>query len=396
LNEYNTVAMAVNDDGSVRFFEAKNGNTMNEVTLPLEGKTISSISAGAATTGVFSYGFSDGHALVFQERYKVTYPTGTQRVIVPEILYPFGEKQLLIDEQGQAIDLLSVQSYEDKTTFAAYTQDKRLVLKRFEKEVNFLDDTEFTIKEEAHEIVVEGASQLTNVKLDIDQRELYLVDNKGFVYYYDVQNLNKPRLIQKIKAVPTGVDITSFEFLTGGISVLVGRSDGQIDQWFPVRDKDNNYTLHNVRSFAEQDSPIIAIAPEQARKGFVTLDETGHLGIYHTTAHRTLLVEPFVDSDAVIALSPRANGLISITDKGDVTLLDIDNEHPDISWHSLWEKVWYESRDKPEYIWQSSSASNDFEPKFSLTPLTFGTIKAAFYAMLVAVPLAIIGEIFTA
>ena len=396
LNEYNTVAMAVNDDGGVRFFEAQNGNTMNEVTLPLQGKAISSVSAGAATTGVFSYGFADGHALVFKERYKVTYPTGTQRVIVPEITFPLGEKHLLIDDQGQAIDLLSVQSYEDKTTFAAYTEDKRLVLKRFEKEANFLDDTQFTITEKKHEIVVEGASQLTNVKLDIDQRELYLVDDRGFVYYYDVQNLDKPRLIQKIKAVPTGVDITSFEFLTGGISVLIGRSDGQIDQWFPVRDKDNNYTLHNVRSFDAQSSPIIAIAPEQARKGFVTLDESGHLGIYHTTAHRTLLVEPYVDNNAVIALSPRANGLISFTVNGDVRLLDIDNEHPDISWHSLWEKVWYESRDKPEYIWQSSSASNDFEPKFSLTPLTFGTIKAAFYAMLVAVPLAIMGAIFTA
>ncbi|MDC9725853.1 MAG: ABC transporter permease subunit, partial [Gammaproteobacteria bacterium] len=69
---------------------------------------------------------------------------------------------------------------------------------------------------------------------------------------------------------------------------------------------------------------------------------------------------------------------------------------PDVSWHSLWEKVWYESRDKPEHLWQSSSASNDFEPKFSLTPLTFGTLKAAFYAMAIAVPLAIFGAIFTA
>ncbi|HIC47316.1 ABC transporter permease subunit, partial [Methylophaga sp.] len=272
----------------------------------------------------------------------------------------------------------------------------RLILKRFEKEVDFLDDTQFTINEEKHEIPLTDVSDLTQVKLDVDQRELYLADDKGFIYYYDVQQLDKPRLIQKIKAVPTGVDITSFEFLTGGISILVGRSDGQIDQWFPVRDKDNNYTLHNVRSFDAQSSPIIAIAPEQARKGFLTLDKTGHLGIYHTTAHRTLLVEPYVDSEAVIGLSPRANGLISMTDNGDVKLLDIHNEHPDISWHSLWEKVWYESRDKPEYIWQSSSASNDFEPKFSLTPLTFGTIKAAFYAMLVAVPLAIMGAIFTA
>jgi len=396
LNEYNTVAMAVEASGMVRFFDAKTGKTMTETSLPLAGKTISTVSAGAATTGVFSYGFNDGSALVIKEKYKVTYPTGTQRVIVPEVTYPLGEKHVVIDDEGKSISLLSVQSYEDKTTFIAYTEDKRLILKRFEKEVDFLDDTQFTINEEKHEIPLTDVSDLTQVKLDVDQRELYLADDKGFIYYYDVQQLDKPRLIQKIKAVPTGVDITSFEFLTGGISILVGRSDGQIDQWFPVRDKDNNYTLHNVRSFDAQSSPIIAIAPEQARKGFLTLDKTGHLGIYHTTAHRTLLVEPYVDSEAVIGLSPRANGLISMTDNGDVKLLDIHNEHPDISWHSLWEKVWYESRDKPEYIWQSSSASNDFEPKFSLTPLTFGTIKAAFYAMLVAVPLAIMGAIFTA
>ncbi|MGD8812534.1 MAG: ABC transporter permease subunit, partial [Thioalkalispiraceae bacterium] len=49
-----------------------------------------------------------------------------------------------------------------------------------------------------------------------------------------------------------------------------------------------------------------------------------------------------------------------------------------------------------EYIWQSSSSSNDFEPKFSLMPLAFGTLKAAMYAMLFAVPLAIMGAIYTA
>jgi phosphate transport system permease protein len=62
----------------------------------------------------------------------------------------------------------------------------------------------------------------------------------------------------------------------------------------------------------------------------------------------------------------------------------------------LWDKVWYENYDGPQYIWQSSASSNDFEPKYSLMPLSFGTLKAAFYAMLLATPLAICGAIFTA
>lgn len=397
MNEYNDVALSVNADGTAKFFEAKNGNTMLDVTLPVDADAISSVAAGSAATGVYGYGLNDGRAFVFKRDYKITYPTGTQRVIIPSIEYPLGEKLIQVDPAGQPLKLLSVQSYDNQTTFAAVTADKRVVLKSISKEENFIDPTQFTLDEASAQIDLNGSASISHLQLDIDQRELYLVDDKGFIYFYDVQDTETPRLVQKVKAVPTGVSVTSFEFLTGGISVLVGRSDGQVDQWFPVRDKDNNYYLHNVRSFNEQSEPIVAIVPEQARKGFLTLDRSGKLGIYHTTAHRTLLVEPYLDTtEATLALSPRANGLISVSADGQVKKLHIDNEHPDISWHALWEKVWYESRQEPEHIWQSSSASNDFEPKFSLTPLTFGTIKAAFYAMLVAIPLAIMGAIYTA
>lgn len=397
MNEYNDVALSVNADGSAHFFKANSGETMLDVTFPVQGNAISSVAAGSASTGVYGYGLNDGTAFVFNLDYKITYPTGTQRVIVPSIEYPLGEERIQVDPQGRSLDMLSVQSYDNQTTFAAVTADKRVVLKSISKEENFIDPTQFTLDEESAQIDLNGSASISHIRLDIDQRELYLVDDKGYIYFYDVQDTEAPRLVQKVKGVPTGVSVTSFEFLTGGISILVGRSDGQIDQWFPVRDKDNNYSLHNVRSFDEQSEAIVAIVPEQARKGFLTLDRRGQLGIYHTTAHRTLLVEPFLNTaEATLALSPRANGLISVTNEGQIKKLHIDNEHPDISWHALWEKVWYESRQEPQHIWQSSSASNDFEPKFSLTPLTFGTIKAAFYAMLVAIPLAIMGAIYTA
>jgi phosphate transport system permease protein len=62
----------------------------------------------------------------------------------------------------------------------------------------------------------------------------------------------------------------------------------------------------------------------------------------------------------------------------------------------LWSKVWYENYDEPKYVWQSTAANTDFEPKLSLSPLTFGTLKAAFYAMLLAAPLAVAAAIYTA
>ena len=97
-----------------------------------------------------------------------------------------------------------------------------------------------------------------------------------------------------------------------------------------------------------------------------------------------------------LAIAPRADAMLMEDGAGATQFWRIDNPHPEISWSSIWGKVWYESRSQPEHIWQSSSASSDFEPKFSLTPLAYGTLKAAFYAMLFAVPMAIMGAVYTA
>ena len=47
----------------------------------------------------------------------------------------------------------------------------------------------------------------------------------------------------------------------------------------------------------------------------------------------------------------------------------------------------------PQYAWQSTSASTDFEPKFSLAPLIVGTLKAAFTALF-AIHVAALGAIY--
>lgn len=62
---------------------------------------------------------------------------------------------------------------------------------------------------------------------------------------------------------------------------------------------------------------------------------------------------------------------------------------------ALWGRVWYENYSEPDFVWQSSSASSDFEAKMSLTPLMFGTLKGCFYALIFAVPMALGAAVFT-
>ena len=84
-----------------------------------------------------------------------------------------------------------------------------------------------------------------------------------------------------------------------------------------------------------------------------------------------------------------------MTETGRVLSWSLDIPHPEISFKTLFGKVWYEGYAAPEYVWQSSSGSDDYEPKFSLTPLIYGTLKGTFYAMLFALPLALFGAIYT-
>ncbi|MCF8198151.1 MAG: ABC transporter permease subunit, partial [Sulfuritalea sp.] len=117
----------------------------------------------------------------------------------------------------------------------------------------------------------------------------------------------------------------------------------------------------------------------------------------YATSNRLLLTRSTgSDPVRVLGVAPRANALLVGAAPGQVKAARLHNDYPEISFHSLWQKVWYESYQEPEFNWQSSAATSDFEPKFSVAPLTFGTLKAAFYAMMVAVPLAVMGAIFAA
>ena len=135
--------------------------------------------------------------------------------------------------------------------------------------------------------------------------------------------------------------------------------------------------------------------PSRRDKSLLSIGADGTVHYDHMTSERHLLTLSGMHPVRLVGLNSRNNGLVGIDERGEAIVWSVDNPHPEISFQTLFGKVWYESYDEPEYVWQSSSGSDDFEPKMSLTPLIFGTIKGTAYAMLFAVPLALLGAIYT-
>ena len=96
-----------------------------------------------------------------------------------------------------------------------------------------------------------------------------------------------------------------------------------------------------------------------------------------------------------MVLAPHLNGLLAVRCDRRTSYWDIDVPHPEISLHTLFGKVWYEDYPEPTYTWQSAGATDAFEPKVSIGPLIFGTLKGSFYSLLFAVPIALLAAIYT-
>lgn len=395
MEEQTEVGMQVTRSGEVLFFNTENGKAIKRLLLPLPADTrILSFAEADPASDILAIGLSNGEALIFKHAYQLTYPNDI-RVITPRVEYPMGEASIKIDEDRLGLTRLAIQMDDEQATVVATTEDKRIVLKHFSLEESLLDDE---ISWESTLLSVPyPKDDITDILLNKEQRDLFLLTADGELSFYDVSDWEEgPELIQHLSVAEGQQKVTGISFLVGDISLLIASDNGTISQWFPVRDDAGKRIMTHIRTFSDLKGSVHTISGEQQRKGFIAANETGQLGLFHSTAHRTLLVETIADEKInYLGLGPRANAVLLQTDK-EIYFYRIHNEYPEVSWSALWGKVWYESYPKPEHIWQSSSASNDFEPKLSLIPISFGTLKAAFYAMLIAIPLSIMGAIFTA
>lgn len=394
MEEQAGLAVRYSDTGKAIFFDTDDGKVLGEEKLAgLDGATITSVSEDVPGSRMLALGLSDGRALVVKHKFAISYPNDV-RTVTPRIEYPYGEDPMKISAESLALQHLAVSDSEDQLMFAAIDTERKLLVVKFVKESSFLDD-EVTLEREA---VASQAEEIDteHLLLDPTQQHLYLASNSGELLHYDASDEELP-LWERVQLTPKGESLGSLELLVGGYSLLAGSDKGKVIQWFPVRDEHNHYKLTHIRGFDSQAKGIASIATEERRKGFLAADGEGRVGLYHATAHRTILVEQVSDSRIIhLSSSPRSNAFLAEDAEGRMHFWHVENEHPEVSWSSLWGKVHYEGYEGPSHTWQSSSADNDFEPKFSLTPLAFGTLKAAFYAMLIAVPLAILGAIYTA
>lgn len=380
------IAMEAQTSGGLVFFASRSGVPLHNDSLPLPaGSTVEQIVTDAGGSGLMAAGLSNGDVVLFDQGYRFA---GTG--IAPESRYPLGRRSFAMADAPVPLTALAISDGE-RQLLVAGSVDNQLVLTVFAKSNHLL--AKAVASESASVMLPAITGEIKQLLIDPEQTWLYVYSDSNRLTVINIRDIDHPYVQETLALTAPGVTVTDMVFLSGGISVLVGDSQGTITQWFMVR-SDNGAAFRPARSFRIGNDPVDKIVSERGRKGFLAADIKGVVGLFHTTSSRTLLSEPLARGRIdLMAVSPRGDYLLLVS-AGKTEFFAVDNPHPEISWSALWGKVWYESYPQADYVWQSSAA-NDGEVKLSLVPLTFGTLKAAFYTMLLATPLAIGAAIYT-
>ena len=381
VSENGEIALRIAQPGWLEFYNLEQQRRIAAFSLDME-----IIAAQRVYPTVNLYALLDRQQQLFfvQVQYPVSYDQG-QREITPTLQFPFGKQPLFLgaveqfDVQTQAEKLVVAHSSESTLTLS-YLQRANASLRQFKMQL--LDPP---------------------VQLIIGPRNewLYALSQRGDLEMLDIRSpSNVQRLLHGAIVAPDR-QFVSATALLGRYSLMVADSSGVLTQWGVVN-TGLGMGLEPIREF-KLSAPATQVIAEPRRKGFIAVEtevdtETdAQLRLMYPTSHRDI-ARRRANITALMpkAISPRADALIVANSAQSIQVYVLDNQHPEISFSALWAKVWYEGYVEPIFSWQSSSADNDFEAKFSLTPLAFGTLKAAFYALLFAVPIAVMGAIYSA
>jgi len=376
-DEYGRYVGSVEPDGTLKFRNLNDGSVAQVVPIPgLTPGTAILSSSRSVLGGHIAAGTADGRVALMTVRYTPQYEQNKISSLTIDV-----RDRGIADVDTQRRPILQVDYHEEneERIVAAIVGEREIVLWRKGESGDAVQAT----------VSVGNNHRVRQVRVG-RRGSITAGTDDGRLYHWILEE--QPRLADVVTVAEE--PITALEYLIGGTSLVVGTQSGGLSSWFPATVGDGAEHMVRGHAYEPQGAAVVALAPSPRDRSFAAVGADGSLVVRHQTSERTLARRTLDRPVGRLVISPKADAILAVGPDR-VQPFAFSNPHPEISWRSLFGKTWYESYAEPEYVWQSSSGSDDFEPKFSLVPLVFGTIKGTLYALLFAVPLAVLAALYT-
>ena len=384
--------------GVVAWVDLRTGELLGqERLLPPGGDAKSTLrQVESLGMGKYSLGWSDGAASLIEMVAQQTdpkNPKAARSAIRPMASIP-------ASKNGECRQVFVRRSDAGAITRVALSLDGTIAVLRQVATETPLGDEEIS----THQTVLQedAIAHIRAMTVDHEGNTLYAGTDDGRLIRWLLDEKGEVAEREVVRAFSDGRAITALALVLGDVSLVVGDARGGLATWSPIN-ADGTRKLRAIHQLQPHESAVQEILPSGRTKSILSLSQDGALHLDHMTSERHLLsiafrgagVSPTTTNAPApqVALGPRGDVLLGLDASGELTTWHIDGGCPEISLKTLFGKVFYEGYDKPEYVWQTTGGE-EFEPKYSLIPLVFGTLKGTFYAMLFAVPFALFGAMY--
>lgn len=392
VDDYGENAFFVGADGRLDVISLGNGEATSRGDLlseqPGRFTCLSSIDSRQFAAGTKSskiVPFRIEFVSQFENSRRITRP----EVTVEKAVQLTGESQLPLRNVAYA-------KSETREVFVAQGEERRVsvIVRRLRKG---LGGTAVQIQSD-YQITVPTVGEVERLALDGKGRYLFGGSSVGEIFVYDLGPSQGPVIISVQAVLRQEYGISALGLVLGDQTLIAGDRGGNVTSWILVSpEQGDKQRLQQLYRFQSHGHAVVGFSRSQRNRTFVTLDETGDVKLHYAMTGETLLSLPQQETSALrsIALAPKGNRLIGVKHDGVTIAWDIFNPHPEAALSTFFSRIWYEGYDLPSFVWQSSASTDDVEAKLSLVPLIFGTLKGTFYALLLAVPIAVFGALYS-
>ena len=394
LDEYAELPMLVDTAGMLTFIDLAGDRGVIEVDPAFsEAREFTAISYGARRQDL-AYGTGDGHFAIVKVQYEPSFQDGERVMSASAKAGPFRPlgkpgfpiRHISYGDGGGYKLVAGLQEVEGRLELHAASLVQELTLfGEGEIQVDKTFDLSGQIEDEMQTVLVN--SEADSIVVSTRAGEIY--------YFFRVDNAYQLR--QKFR--PFGdlpeAGISGMEFLFGDVSLVLTSASG-VNRMFSlfVPEGGSERLFAQTKEFPSLPGPATFYASSLRNKAFL-IGHDGEASLRYGTTESIRWADSLPYRVELARIGGKYDRLVFLDTERKLHFMHLKDPHPEASFKAIFGKLWYEGANEPKYEWQSTGGSDDFEPKLSLVPLIIGTLKGTLYAMLFAVPIALLAAIYT-
>ena len=395
-DEYGEVPFVVLADGSLVFQRSKDGTKALDWAPSLGNRRVSSVKT-YPRTGLVFLGLSDGTVMEVRVSYRSTFDAAGKRTIEPSVA---ALEPVAIGKPGlPCVDVWNAKGSLSRLLLVRQEDNGKPLLTavRLTERKGLGGKARVVVSDPF--VVAADAPSISQILLPSTAESLIVVGKSGEVRAYADDGANFS-FLQSFVPFKESRDpaVASAGLIFGNVSVVFVGRDGSQQVWsmYPQLQPDGK----SLRRWGKiHEGEVLAGAGEgvyaaEGNKCYLAV-AGGRLQLRNMTTG-TLRWEGEAPAGSIrqVAFSGNYDRFTALSADGKLHRWSIEDHHPESSWGAFFGKIWYEGATGPDYTWQSSSGSDEFEAKYSMMPLIYGTAKGTFFALIFALPIALTAAIY--